>query len=107
MDIVVIGHVDHGHSTLTWRLPYDWQALPDDKLAEIQKLLEEYKRRFEFAYFLDSFEEELKEERTIDTTRVLFKGRNYYTVVDVPGHKELIKNMLTGAAHAQGGILMV
>ena len=104
---MVIGHVDHGKSTLIGRLLYDSQALPDDKLAEIQKLLEEYKRRFEFAYFLDSFEEELKEERTIDTTRVLFKGQNYYTIVDVPGHKEFIKNMLTGASQAQAAILVV
>jgi len=58
---VIVGHVDHGKSTLIGRLLYDSEALPEDKLAEIQKLLEEYKRRFEFAYFLDSFEEELKE----------------------------------------------
>jgi len=107
MNVVIVGHVDHGKSTLIGRLLYDSEALPEDKLAEIQKLLEEYKRRFEFAYFLDSFEEELKEERTIDTTRVLFKGRDYYTIVDVPGHKEFIKNMLTGASHAQVGILVV
>lgn len=107
VSVVIVGHVDHGKSTLIGRLLYDSEVLPEDKLAEIQKLLEEYKRRFEFAYFLDSFEEELKEERTIDTTRVLFKGKNYYTIVDVPGHKEFIKNMLTGASHAQVGILVV
>ncbi|MFC1992473.1 GTP-binding protein [Chloroflexota bacterium] len=107
VNVVIIGHVDHGKSTLIGRLLYDSETLPEDRLAEIQKLLEEYKKKFEFAYFLDSFEEELKEERTIDTTRVLFKGENYYTIVDVPGHKEFIKNMLTGACHAQIAILVV
>lgn len=107
MNVVIVGHVDHGKSTLIGRLLFDSEAIAEDKLAEIQKLLEEYKRRFEFAYFLDSFEEELTEERTIDTTRVLFKGQNYYTIVDVPGHKEFIKNMLTGVSHAQAAILVV
>jgi len=107
LNVVIVGHVDHGKSTLIGRVLYDSETLPEDRLAEIQKLLEEYKKRFEFAYFLDSFEEELKEERTIDTTRVLFKGKNYYTIVDVPGHKEFIKNMLTGACHAQVAILVV
>jgi small GTP-binding protein len=109
LNAVIVGHVDHGKSTLIGRLLYDSETLPEDRMAEVQKLLEEYKKRFEFAYFLDSFEEELQEERTIDTTRVLFKGNgeNYYTIVDVPGHKEFIKNMLTGACHAQVAILVV
>jgi small GTP-binding protein len=107
LSVVIVGHIDHGKSTLIGRLLYDSEALPQEKIAEIQKVIEEYRKRFEFAYFLDSYEEELKEERTIDTTRVLFKGKRYYTIVDVPGHKEFIKNMLSGACHAQVGILVV
>ncbi len=107
INVIIVGHVDHGKSTLIGRLLYDSETITGDRIAEMQKLLEEYKKRFEFAYFLDSFEEELMEERTIDTTRVLFKGRDYYAIVDVPGHKEFIKNMLTGASQAQVAIMVV
>src|SRR3972149_1449565 len=96
VNVVVAGHVDHGKSTLIGRLLYDSDSIKEGQVEEIQKLAEEYKRRFEFAYFLDSFDDELKEERTIDTTGVMFKGKNLYNVTDVPGHKEFIQNMLGG-----------
>lgn len=108
MNIVVVGHVDHGKSTLIGRLLYDSEQVAESKVQELQKVAEEYKKKFEFSSFMDAFDDEIKEDRTIDTTKIMFKTqKRLYTITDVPGHKEFLKNMLTGASFADVGILVV
>jgi translation elongation factor TU len=108
LNVVFVGHVDHGKSTTIGRLLYDSESITDDRVEEIQKYAEELKRRFEFAYFLDALEEERREQMTIESTRVFFKGRKrLYTIIDSPGHKEFLKNMLTGASQADAAIVIV
>ncbi len=106
-NIVIVGHIDHGKSTLIGRLLYDSQSIKGKKMEEIQKIAQEYKKRFEFAHLLDSLEEEVRGEKTIDTTQVIFKGENLYTIIDAPGHKEFLKNMLTGASYAHAAVVVI
>ncbi len=108
VNVVFVGHVDHGKSTTIGRLLYDSENVEAERVDEIQKFAEALKQKFDFAYFLDAFEEERKNSMTIDTTRVIFKGKNrLYTIIDSPGHKEFLKNMLTGASQAEMAILIV
>lgn len=106
--IVIVGHVDHGKSTLIGRLLFDTENLSPDRLADIRKASEEHGRRMEFAYVTDQFEEEREKNVTIDTSQTFLKidGRPF-VIVDAPGHKEYLKNMITGATQAQHGIIML
>ncbi|MFH1532857.1 MAG: GTP-binding protein [Pseudomonadota bacterium] len=104
---VVIGHVDHGKSTLIGRLLYESGRLPRERITELQARAELYRQRFEFSHFLDAFEEEIAQARTIDTVRVLFHARRTYEIADVPGHAEFTRNMLTGAGDARIAILVL
>lgn len=108
LKFVIVGHVDHGKSTLIGRLFYDTDSLPDEKLDEVRKICEELGRDLEFGFIMDHLEEERTQGVTIDTAQTFFKtSRRHYVIIDAPGHKQFIKNMITGASQAEAAILIV
>lgn len=107
-NIVIVGHIDHGKSTFVGRLLYDTKSLSEEKLEEIISTCKGLGREFELAYILDAFIEERAGQLTIDTTQVSFRTpMREYVIIDTPGHKEFLKNMVTGASYAQAAILIV
>ncbi|MGL5151684.1 MAG: sulfate adenylyltransferase subunit 1 [Clostridium sp.] len=108
MNIVVVGHVDHGKSTLIGRLLYDTKSLPLDAIERAKKVSAEKGKTFEYAYLLDAFEEEQNQGITIDTTNIKFSSKKRdYVIIDAPGHKEFLKNMISGASNAEAALLII
>ncbi len=108
LKLVIVGHVDHGKSTLIGRLFYDTGSLPADRIEEMKRVSRELGRKTEFAYLLDHLEEERQQNITIDTTQVFFKSKTReYVIIDAPGHVEFVKNMVTGASQADVGVLII
>ena len=108
MNIVIVGHVDHGKSTLLGRLYADTGSLPIGKLEKIQAICKQQGKEFEYAFLFDAFLEEQQQGITIDTARTFFQwsGRQYI-IIDAPGHKEFLKNMVSGAARAEAALLVI
>jgi bifunctional enzyme CysN/CysC len=108
MNIVIVGHVDHGKSTVIGRLLADTHSLPDGKLEQIRAQCELNSKPFEYAFLLDALKDEQAQGITIDAARVFFKSQlRHYLILDAPGHIEFLKNMITGAARAEAALLVI
>ena len=108
INLVIAGHVDHGKSTLIGRLLHDTDSLTEGKMAAVKAMSERRGMPLEYAFLLDALQAERDQGITIDTTQVLFNSKKRsYLIIDAPGHKEFLKNMISGAAQADVGVVVI
>jgi bifunctional enzyme CysN/CysC len=106
--IVIVGHVDHGKSTLVGRLLHETGSLPDGKLEMLKAVSARRGMPFEWSFLLDALQTERDQGITIDTTQIAFRtGSRDVVLIDAPGHAEFLRNMITGASQADGAVLII
>ena len=108
MNIVIVGHVDHGKSTVIGRLLADTGTLPMGKLESVKENCRKNSKPFEYAFLRDALKDEQSQGITIDMARCFFKtAARDYIIIDAPGHIEFLKNMITGASRAESALLVI
>jgi len=108
LKIVIVGHVDHGKSTFVGRLFNDTGSLPEGKLEQLEAIAKRRGVPFEWANLMDALQSERDQNITIDTAQIWFRTpKRQYVIIDAPGHKEFLKNMVTGAANAEAALLLI
>src|SRR6056297_1293320 len=108
MNLVFVGHVDHGKSTIIGRMLADTGSLPEGKLEQVKENCKRNSKPFEYAFLLDALKDEQSQGITIDSARVFFEtDKRRYLILDAPGHIEFLKNMVTGAARAEAACLVI
>lgn len=108
LKIVIVGHVDHGKSTLVGRLFYETDSLPEGQYEKVRKSSEKRGMPFEWSFLTDALQSERDQGITVDTTQIWFKTpKRDYVIIDAPGHKEFLKNMISGAASSEAALLII